>query len=257
MLCEIRFCTRDRRAPSKTNEWKLQQFLDLEFTTVGSSMARNCQFIHRLIPAVSMFVFLLIACSRTSSAQWMTLPGAVQPLENYAAEDFQNRGLLYRMQVGQAGLFRNCDEEPCKRYSPYINWDHRPCQPQYRLVTDMIGDWNRKVERLMGGAGACADCQPVDSHTSGYTAGDSRVASQSRAAESIASQRGLQTTAPGASEDDRRVTAESGVSMKGLESPSKPSSGSSATSTARVAQSDSNNRGLNSLESSSRKSSRR
>lgn len=84
---------------------------------------------------------------------------------DYQPDDHVNRGFIYRLQTGHAGLFKNCDGDLNKMYSPYINWNCRPGSPP-RPVSNVASDFDRKLTHFHDGAGACA-VHPAESYNTG------------------------------------------------------------------------------------------
>ena len=68
----------------------------------------------------------------------------------YCPNDIEAGHLIYRVQTGQAGLFRTCNDDHLKRYSPYVEWRVQPT-PQRSLISYEISsvfkDLQRKVVR--------------------------------------------------------------------------------------------------------------
>ncbi len=91
--------------------------------------------------------------TREMQLQRADYPGPIA----YAPTDQDTRSKRLRMQTGHYGLFYNCDDEECKRNSPYICWNS-----QHKA--DWYGGWknawrkdrNDIVQRLLDGG--CADC---------------------------------------------------------------------------------------------------
>jgi hypothetical protein len=85
-----------------------------------------------------------------------------KPIVNYHPDDPWTRGKVYKLQAGYSGLFFNCDDEECKRYSPYICW--KP--DNEKMFPTRIGIWGHTKQtiaevkqRIRDGAGDCArDC---------------------------------------------------------------------------------------------------
>lgn len=75
----------------------------------------------------------------------------------YSPFDHQQRGLIYRIHTGHAGIFGNCDDDRAKMVSPYIDWYCR--RPDRNLTLhfarELVTDMFRKNQRLTDGAGAC------------------------------------------------------------------------------------------------------
>ena len=77
---------------------------------------------------------------------------------SYRPCDIEAGHLIYRVQTGQAGLFRTCNDDHLKRYSPYVEWRVQPTPPR-RLVsyeiTSVFKDFQRKVVRWNWGKAGC------------------------------------------------------------------------------------------------------
>lgn len=88
-----------------------------------------------------------------------------KPKTNYRPDDPWKRGKVFNLQTGHAGLFYNCDNEECKRNSPYICWkeDYEKMFPTpLGLIGRIKRDCERVKQRVRDGAGACArdrNCQ--------------------------------------------------------------------------------------------------
>ncbi len=77
----------------------------------------------------------------------------------YSPDDPWQRGNVFRMQTGHSGLFRNCDNEELKRFSPYICWKvhHEPDFPGLRGARAFFSlDLCEVKQRIRDGAGCCA-----------------------------------------------------------------------------------------------------
>ena len=96
----------------------------------------------------------------------------------YSPFDHQQRGLVYRMHTGHAGLFGECDDDRQKMISPYIDWHCRKqeCSSPGRFVREIFSDMFRKNERLTDGAGACVfgRCQQCNGNSSECNCDSSR-----------------------------------------------------------------------------------
>ncbi len=76
----------------------------------------------------------------------------------YSPSDPWTKGKVFNYQTGHAGLFSDCDDEECKRYSPYICWkmQHKSPAPLRRgLLRGMVIDVNAVKQRIRDGAGEC------------------------------------------------------------------------------------------------------
>lgn len=79
------------------------------------------------------------------------LSGGIQ----YTPNDPWVRSNVYRRQTGHYGRFYNCDQEECKRYSPYIQWkaNYRPLFPNTRgFIDGTIVDLDRVRTRINDGS---------------------------------------------------------------------------------------------------------
>ena len=76
----------------------------------------------------------------------------------YSPSDIHHGGIIYRIQTGQAGLYRLYNDDSQKRYSPYIEW-HEVCKQKPGLVISEVSsvfkDAQRKVVRWNWGKAAC------------------------------------------------------------------------------------------------------
>jgi len=78
----------------------------------------------------------------------------------YSPSDFYDRGVIFRVQTGQAGLYRLCNDDGLKRYSPYIEWSQINKQKPSLLVyevSSVLKDAQRKVIRWNWGKAACGN----------------------------------------------------------------------------------------------------
>ena len=86
--------------------------------------------------------------------QILTLEGVPRTTQ-YAPDDYETRGRIYRLQTGQAGFFGDCDDDRSKRFNEHINWKcatHMPFNP----LNDLLNDFQRRAQRIRDGQGACA-----------------------------------------------------------------------------------------------------
>jgi hypothetical protein len=87
----------------------------------------------------------------------------------YNPQDPQHRSDIYRKQIGHSGRFYNCDNEECKRHSPYIDWKTN-FQPQWvntrGLVDGTVRDLNRVKQRIQNGS--CNEPELPGIHTTNY-----------------------------------------------------------------------------------------
>lgn len=111
-----------------------------------------------LLARVSLAAALLLGCiAGPSSAQNVYKDYVADRCSQYSPFDHQQRGLVYRMHTGHAGLFGNCDDDRQKMVSPYIDWHCRTPDRRLglRFVNEMFTDIFRKSQRFADGAGAC------------------------------------------------------------------------------------------------------
>jgi hypothetical protein len=75
----------------------------------------------------------------------------------YQPTDPWDRGVIFRNQTNHGGLFYNCDQEECKRDSPYICWKSATTGRQSNLDY-----WRRQAAKLKWrvNAGKCCDPGP-------------------------------------------------------------------------------------------------
>lgn len=102
----------------------------------------------------------------TAEAQWslrQTRADYAQP-QVYNADDPWTKGSVYRTQTGHSGWFYNCDEEECKRHSPYICWKSQDNTEHIRSYWSVIkADWREVKQRIRSGAclgPECESCPP-------------------------------------------------------------------------------------------------
>ena len=85
----------------------------------------------------------------------------------YCPNDIEAGHLIYRVQTGQAGLFRTCNDDHLKRYSPYVEWRVQPT-PQRSLISYEISSVFKDLkERWFVGIGEKKDATPTRSGLSG------------------------------------------------------------------------------------------
>lgn len=130
-----------------------------EQTSYHRGLAGKVQASQRLARLIGMASFICITfCLETSSeAQQVRkflndyFSGAV----HYSPDDPWIRSNVYRRQTGHFGRFYNCDQEECKRYSPYVQWksNYRPLFPNTRgFVDGTIVDLDRVRTRINDGS---------------------------------------------------------------------------------------------------------
>jgi hypothetical protein len=87
--------------------------------------------------------------------------GAISgPRTFYSPSDFYQKGLIYRVQTGQAGFYRLCNDDGLKRYSPYIEWSEKKKQKPGLVpyqVSSLVKDTQRKIIRWNWGKADCGD----------------------------------------------------------------------------------------------------
>jgi hypothetical protein len=83
--------------------------------------------------------------------------GSVQ----YSPDDPWTRSKVFQAHTGHSGFFYNCDNEECKRYSPYISWEQN-CQPLWperiRLFESLRTDLDKIRWRVNAGGCGCEYC---------------------------------------------------------------------------------------------------
>ncbi len=118
----------------------------------------------------SIFSLCLVGFCLTSfstvQAQTLRRDYVVDAPIQYRVSDPWDRGLVFRRHIGHAGFFYNCDNEQCKRQSPYICFksEHRGCRET------CLNKWRRQIAeakwRLDAGGCGCpnnypgCDCEP-------------------------------------------------------------------------------------------------
>lgn len=98
---------------------------------------------------------------------WLDKPFQYQPSDPWV------RSKIFQIQTGHYGRFYNCDQEECKRYSPYICWKthyEKDIPPRRGLWGGIKQDIAGVKQRIRDGAGDCwpnnrdgADCQQTQS----------------------------------------------------------------------------------------------
>lgn len=106
--------------------------------------------------------------------QWVAAQGPIRNLINetqlqradypgpisYAPSDQDTRSKRLRLQTGHYGMFYNCDNEECKRNSPYICWNSQHKADWYcGWKAAWRKDRNDIVQRLLDGSCQSCDCQ--------------------------------------------------------------------------------------------------
>lgn len=90
----------------------------------------------------------------------------------YGPQDPWTRSKLYQKQTGHHGLFYNCDDEECKRNSPYINWNaQQNADWRNGFKTALKRDWCDVKQRLHDGGclnGSCDSCNSSNQHGTIY-----------------------------------------------------------------------------------------
>ena len=106
---------------------------------------------------VGLTLITLAVCSSGLTAQNVYKDYNRDEYAQYSALDHQQRGLLYKIHTGHAGIFGDCDDDRQKMISPYIDWHCRKpdCFLGMRFVKEIMSDMFRKNQRLTDGAGAC------------------------------------------------------------------------------------------------------
>jgi len=99
----------------------------------------------------------------------------------YSPSDPWVKGRIFKTHTGHDGFYYNCDEEECKRNSPYIYWKNQGCRQNIhtlkfvryearQTVNDAICRWKR---------GSCQTCPPAGNYPPG--AGYGTLASEKKA----------------------------------------------------------------------------
>ena len=113
----------------------------------------------RLLLSAVAVLCVWLAVGESASAQTVARDYVVDRHAFYSPEDYERRGLMYHIHTGQAGFYRQCDDDWVKRYSPYITWQQRPdrrCKPAlFRPVGQMLDSIDEKLFRFRAGQGAC------------------------------------------------------------------------------------------------------
>lgn len=95
---------------------------------------------------------------------WQNEVRADEPSESgyYSPDDWNQASWLQRVATGQAGFYRNCDDDSAKRYSPHVYWTCKPqslrAWPPRTTLSTLASDFDRKVQRHLWGQGGCAPC---------------------------------------------------------------------------------------------------
>lgn len=73
---------------------------------------------------------------------------------SYSPDDPFTMGKILRTQVGHGGLYHNCDEEECKRYSPYITWRNQSseCRRPFPITRTIADQAHEIKQRIYWGA---------------------------------------------------------------------------------------------------------
>lgn len=125
-----------------------------------------------------LLVFTLaLSCLSTAQAQWslrQTRADYAQPTV-YGPQDPWTKGSVYRTQTGHSGWFYNCDEEECKRNSPYICWKAQDNTEHIRSYWSVLkADWSEVKQRIRAGScmgPGCETCPPETCFAEGATPG--------------------------------------------------------------------------------------
>lgn len=122
-------------------------------------------------------VILLSSSYLASNVDAQELRKAINDYRNerpfqYQPSDPWTRSKLFQTQTKHYGLFYNCNNEECKRNSPYICWKTHFEKDFPTLMTArqrIRHEWGQVAQRILDGAGMCAegcgctDCQTADS----------------------------------------------------------------------------------------------
>ena len=111
-------------------------------------------------------LLLVVVTGQLAEAQLTQIRRDYRQPMTYSPDDPFTKGLVYRLQTGQAGKYFNCDCEEEKRYSPYIYWqtvcNHTHPKP---YCTVLLRDLHEVKERVRAGACrggqncTCGQCQ--------------------------------------------------------------------------------------------------
>lgn len=111
-------------------------------------------------------LLLVVGIGQLAEAQLTQIRRDYRQPMTYSPDDPFTKGLVYRLQTGQAGKYFNCDCEEEKRYSPYIYWqtvcNHTHPKP---YCTVLLRDIHEVKERVRAGACrggqncTCGQCQ--------------------------------------------------------------------------------------------------
>jgi hypothetical protein len=111
-------------------------------------------------------LLLVVGIGQCAEAQLTQIRRDYRQPMTYSPDDPFTKGLVYRLQTGQAGKYFNCDGEEEKRYSPYIYWqtvcNHTHPKP---YCTVLLRDIHEVKERVRAGACrggqncTCGQCQ--------------------------------------------------------------------------------------------------
>lgn len=80
----------------------------------------------------------------------------------YSPDDPWVRSKVFQAHTGHSGFFYNCDNEECKRHSPYIHWTSncQPLWPQRRgLLNGIRIDLDKVRRRINNGSCGYESCQ--------------------------------------------------------------------------------------------------
>jgi hypothetical protein len=126
-----------------------------------------------MIVRTLLAAFLLAIISQTAFGQGIVRDAVRDYVDDYPVhyqpQDPWTRGVIFRNHMGHGGLFYNCDQQECKRYSPYIVWKSQPynClpfQPVHTTISQQICEVKQRI--LWGGSG-CFSCEtPACAHNS-------------------------------------------------------------------------------------------
>ncbi len=111
---------------------------------------------------------LALSCISTAQAQWslrQTRADYAQPTV-YGPQDPWTKGSVYRTQTGHSGWFYNCDEEECKRNSPYICWKAQDNTEHIRSYWSVLkADWSEVKQRIRAGTCMGPGCESLPTET--------------------------------------------------------------------------------------------
>lgn len=111
-------------------------------------------------------LLLVVGLNQVAEAQLTQIRRDYRQPMTYSPADPFSKGLVYRLQTGQAGKYFNCDGEEEKRYSPYIYWT-TVCNHTHpkTYCSVLLRDLHEVKERVRAGSCrggqycTCGECQ--------------------------------------------------------------------------------------------------